>query len=69
MLLNATQWQELRQQPERYASLVQRCQQDLDKAPQPVAILELQPYYNSECVNNTGQAAAKQLAEDGWVSY
>ncbi|WP_230659157.1 alginate lyase family protein [Psychrobacter sp. I-STPA10] len=73
MLLDKADWQALRQQPEAYPqqtqALLRSCQDNLDRDAQPVAILDVQPHYNNEGVNEQGRAAAKQLANDGWLSY
>lgn len=81
MLLDKADWQALRQHPERHReheqdqsqkqvqALLRNCQGNLNKSAQPMAVLEMQPHYNSDGVNKQSQAVGKRLSNDGWMSY
>lgn len=69
ILLDESQWQLLREQPDRYVDLLRSCERGIDQVAQPVEVLAPQPRYNEDGVNNQGREAEKQLANDGWRAY
>ena len=69
MLLSPDQWQQVRDNPASYQSLLKGCERNLGYKASPVKVLDVVSHYNSTGVNTTGNEGAKRLSADAWVSY
>ncbi|MBV7434695.1 alginate lyase family protein [Cardiobacteriaceae bacterium TAE3-ERU3] len=69
ILLDESQWQALREKPDRYADLLRGCEGDIDKVARPVEIFVPQAHYGKYGENNQESEVKKQISSDGWRAY